>query len=274
MTSYKSIRTSPLNLHTHNHVTPYHLNLSPLISTILISIFQDSLLVSTSRPMSEWESKYHAHLRNEQPILFTETPIAEEIVAANYSCGHYLLDYSSIDNNSILLKKLFTSKGLATMFQFLKEDTKKGLGRLSSEQTSDFLVHVLSPAPKCYHIEEGKSDTWLPLKKMPSLVLPNTPEDPLNCLPSIPLTRRGKGTKKNILKYKCFILDFVSVAKLDKQSKSIEQFSIKRKNFRLYITKSRKRLLANNTCKRLIFVESKRKYNHFSFPLHAKRLVC
>ena len=223
--------------------------------------------------MSKWETGYHFLLSTLQnPTPFIDTAIAEELATTNYVSTHHLLDYSSVSPKSILVNKLFDTEGLKIMFEFLAMNTKKRLALLANEQTSDFLVHVFCPAPKSYLIEELKHDLCLPLKQPTSLVLPNIPDDPINYFPSTPLTKRGKGTKKNILKYKCFVLDFIKITKLDEESRSIDQYSIKRKNFRLYIMKSRKRLLANNTCKRLVFLQSRNKFSHFSFPLHAKRI--
>ena len=83
------------------------------------------------------------------------------------------------------------------------------------------------------------------------------------------LIKKAKGIRR-------YITDNVTLLDYQKcietgHLRKIKQFSITRKNQRLFITAQKKRLLSDLTSKRLFFAQSKLKNFHFSVPLTGKR---
>ena len=81
--------------------------------------------------------------------------------------------------------------------------------------------------------------------------------------------KKAKGVKKFMIQSELTRKDYSDVIKGHK-SRSVDLFSLKRKNFRIFLVRNRKRLLTRFNCKRL-FINSLASQNYyFSLPLHFK----
>ena len=221
--------------------------------------------------MSKWEVTIHSNMTEES--LFDDTPIAHQLAASVYKTWHDVLDYDSEDANSILVKSHFNSTPFKIMLDFLARNTKKQVG-LFRQETTRPIAHLFSPAPKVYSVETLSADATLPLRRQrenASLVFPADPDDPINLIPSTNELRKSKGTKRAILRHKTLLLDYITASKTSNAPRSIDEFSMKKYNFRLFICAGRKKVLSSCNIKRLFYAQQRHRLHHLSYPLHFKK---
>ena len=240
-------------------------------SSTLLLTDTDSILKSSSRPMSRWEETIHSAM--EEDVPYDDTPIAGRLAANIFKAWHDVFDYDSEDENSILVKHHFNSPAFKIILRFLAKHTRKRVG-LFRQETARPIAHLFAPAPKVYSVETITSDVTLPLRPKAadaSLVFPADPTDPLNLIDSTNELKKSKGTKRAILQHKTLLLDYVYASKTSSVSRSIEEFGFRKINFRLFICTRKKRILNSCNIKRLFYAQQKRKLHHLSYPLHFRK---
>ena len=82
--------------------------------------------------------------------------------------------------------------------------------------------------------------------------------------------KKAKGVPKSLRTTDLSKDDYVEVLS-GKKSRTVNYYCLKRKNFKIYLIKSKKRLLTKFNCKRFFIDNSATFMSQHSFPLHFKR---
>ena len=85
--------------------------------------------------------------------------------------------------------------------------------------------------------------------------------------------KRAKGVKKTVIANHLSLNDFIRVAKNNQCSAHVSQYSLKKKDFNIYMTKGQKILLSKGNIKRLFCDSFQSDSNYFSIPLFLKRMI-
>ena len=228
--------------------------------------------------MSRYEQWQHLLLeQNPTPTPYENSVIAHNLAEQMYCNWHEILDYSSLSQDSITYKTFFSgSAALTTMARYLAHTTRKGLFLWQSETLFQEIQHILCPAVKCYtvHLVDFEQ-THLPLGPSKNPPFPSLSiEDPLNKLGSgKPFLKRTKGVKRQIIKFQTSLEDFIFAAKSNGPPRYVQQHSIKKHQFRLYLISQNKLLLSRIVIKRLAYAEMSNLWSFFTYPLCFKRLL-
>ena len=221
----------------------------------------DSLLISSQRQRSRFEEQ---EIRQ---LLQTNTKIPFHQSRTGKFLGHSLikvfgdvLDYSSIDKNSLIFKTVVEGDlGLEAMFKILQKRTKNTPFLYKDEVNEKLISDLFSPSPKQYYIETTKNNSF-----------PNPDEE--KQLETQNIIKKAKGIKRSLIQKRLVKSDFLnSMTESEKTPlNKIRQYTIKRKNRRLFISYVDKKKLSNLCTKRL-FPESLRSKNYFwSLPLNCR----
>ena len=98
---------------------------------------------------------------------------------------------------------------------------------------------------------------------------------PIQSRENIALTKRAKGIQRSF-QAKCLsFYDFYDCVKNNNESRKVEIASLKRSSFRIYLIRTKKKLLSRYNSKRYFSDKYKTKKSYFSFPLNfrVQRLV-
>lgn len=85
-----------------------------------------------------------------------------------------------------------------------------------------------------------------------------------------PACVKAKGLKRNLIKRVLSTSDFIDVAKLEKPSKVVKQYNLKRINGTIFLHSVKRRALTLFTSKRVMDPNHFRPGSHFGYPLHLK----
>ena len=85
--------------------------------------------------------------------------------------------------------------------------------------------------------------------------------------------KKAKGVNRVTQQQELTYHDFENVAVHNHPSRKVIVATIKKVNFKLYLVRSKKRLLTNFTSKRLFSPKFRRSKHFFSFPLHLLKIV-
>ena len=246
-------------------------------SRILLSD-TDSIIHATERPISRYERWLHRSLYSDSnnPVLFSRSEIAKDLTSETFRTWHRILDYSSISTESTLFRSHFAdSPAYAAMFKYMALVTRKSLLRWQDETGGLDLLHFNSPSAKSYCLDAVSETATLPIVEPTILPFPAfPPSDPVNrfsCTRNF--VRKSKGVRRAVLQREASLKDFVEATKTEQLPRSVGEYSIRRKNFRLFLISQRKRLLSRCLIKRLTYPSMRRPEYHFTLPLHCKRLV-
>ena len=89
------------------------------------------------------------------------------------------------------------------------------------------------------------------------------------------MSKKAKGISRTVQKQYLTYHDFFDVVKSQNPSRTVELASLKRSSFRIYLIRTRKKLLSRYNSKRFFSDKYKRQKSFFSFPLnfYVQRLV-
>ena len=237
----------------------------------------DSLLVCTERCMSNYEKLIHQILEDSPTrVPYQKTAFSKINSAHSFQAWHSLLDYSSISKHSSLFQNFFHSNtAFETMFTYLAITRRKEVLKWQDECNGQEISCVLSPCPKAYCIQtQNNHSTLLPLQPLSPLPFSYLPSnDPLNRIETTNVYKKTKGIKKAIVKFRMNIHDFTNVVKRDNPPRSLPQYSIKRKLFRLYLITQRRQLVSKVVIKRLEYPQMKKLFSHFNLSLCVKNIL-
>ena len=235
----------------------------------------DSLLTSSSRRMSNWEQWQHRLLKEtNSTILYKDSIIGKELASETYRSIHSILDYSSVAKESLLYNSYFKDPPhLNVMFRFLAYQTKKRLSKFQSEVDFKEIAHVHAPACKAYCIDVLSESATIPPTPPKQLLFSQMPNDPVNWIESVTFAKKGKGTRKNVLKAHTTVLHYIHQTKTNNPPQKAPEYSIQKRHWRLYLAKRVKVLVVKLLIKRVSYDCLRRLYTHFTYPFHFKRLV-
>ena len=230
--------------------------------------------------MSTFERWQHSLLaQNGTSVLYKDSVIAHEIASHNFQIWHELLDFSSLAQDSIVFQRFFSqSTALSTMVRYLAQTTRKNLFKFQSEVRFYDIQHLFAPAIKSYNVQLMADDCRLPASDKNPLKDPSFPSlpsrDPLNRLGTgKTFIRKSKGIRKQILTFQTSLSDFVLACKTNTPARRVTQYTIKKKQFRLYLISQNRLLLSRIVIKRLTFAELANLWSFFTYPLCFRRLL-
>ena len=253
---------------------------SPTKLAFFVCLFPptDSLLIATSRRLNAWEHRYHHYLKKlPKPMNYFNTALATHNAAFEFSLWHTIMDYSAVSEDSTLFRRFFsTSRGLTLMFRCLQHWTKKK-DFLFRREVKGIISAVHSPSAKCYSISEIPEVVQIPWRRQSSChdVYPENPQDIINVWPiREKAITKAKGLRKATLQFECSIKDFLQCTKTDAMTaRSFRDYSLKKRQLRIFLSKNKRVLLSRCTIKRLNFVQMRYVLHHLTFPLYFKNLL-
>ena len=224
----------------------------------------DSLLISFQRQQSKFEEQEIRHLlKTNKQIPFHHSKTGKFLGHALIKVFGDILDWSSLDKNSLIFKTVIEGDlGLKAMFKVLQKRTKNTPFLYKDEMNQKLISDIFSPSPKQYYIETTKHNSFPDLNQEAQLEEQQ-------------IIKRAKGIKRSLIEKRLAKTDFIdSMTGSEKTPlNKLRQYSIKRKDRRLFVHYVDKKKLSNLCTKRL-FPESLQTEKYFwSLPLSCKNFI-
>ena len=155
-----------------------------------------------------------------------------------------LLDFSCIDEGSHIYQALIANEPQAkTALKTLTDSRRSQSFYIKSEIKNRQMEMFLATSVKMYMLVDKESS---------------------------PAITKCKGLKRNLIKSVISTSDFLNVAKHEKDSKIVQQFSLKRLNGTIFLHSVKRRALTLFTSKKILDPAHFRPGSHFGYPLHFK----
>lgn len=172
------------------------------------------------------------------------------------------LDYSSLSEESLIYKTVAQNDTTSqAMFRILQKVTKNVPFLYKNELGERLLSHLISPSPKQYFIRTC-TNTIFP-----------------NCEPDIEreeeiTIKKAKGVKRSLIQKHVSKQDFIdTISKKPQALRTLKQYTIKKKNRRLFLNFVNKQRLSNLCTKRLFYASLKSEEFFWSLPLNCKQCI-
>ena len=151
------------------------------------------------------------------------------------------------------------AKAISHQLEFLAQTTKSRPYFIKDDGGNKLIKDIIASSPKQYIVTQyERTDTF-----------------PIQPKGNIPISKKAKGISKTYAKRYLTYHDFYDVVKNRSESRKVELASLKRSSFRIFLIRTRKKLLSRYNSKRFFSDKYQTRKSYFSFPLNfrVQRLV-
>ena len=219
----------------------------------------DSLFLSYQRRRTELEKLEIASLlASGIDIEFHRSITSMSLATAFVQTFGRLLDWSSVDNEDSYVLKTIVSMDpyLKYQIEYLAARTKNQPYKLKEESGCQLMESIIASSAKQHLVTTFPITARFPKIRGDPVILTKK-------IKGIPRSRHGEIS----------IADFTNVAVSNRPPRVLITASLKKISFRIYLIKTRKKLLSRFSVKRLYSERYRTKTSFYSFPLNWKGRV-